>query len=198
VSLVRFQLWPPYQALTTNPAQVNTLSLNNMDMHFKKIMIFGRPGSGKSTFASSLASISNLPLHHLDKHFYTEKWAKRNYEAFLNIQQDIVNSNAWIIDGNCTSSFEMRWSQADLVLYFNFPNVICYFRVLKRFLKSNKMLDDRAPGCRETIRFSLLKYMWGFEKRVSPQVALFKEKYPGAVFREIKNKNDLSKLTREL
>lgn len=169
-----------------------------MDIHFKKVMIFGRPGSGKSTFASSLASILSLPLHHLDKHFYTEKWAKRNYDEFVNIQKNIVNSNTWIVDGNCTSSLEMRWSKADLVLYFNFPRVICYFRVLKRFFKPNKILDDRAPECYETIRFSLLKYMWGFEKRVSTQATLFKEIYPDIIFREIKSKNDLSKLNQEL
>ncbi|HEV2523766.1 MAG TPA: DNA topology modulation protein [Gammaproteobacteria bacterium] len=186
------------QALTADPAQVNTLRLDNMDMNFKKIMIFGRPGSGKSTFASSLACVSNLPLHHLDKHFYAARWTKRNYDEFLSIQKNIVNSNAWIIDGNCTSSFEMRWSKADLVLYFNFPKVICYFRILKRFFKPNKMLDDRASGCYETIRFSLLKYIWSFEERVSTQVALLKEKYPDTVFREIKSKNDLSKLNQEL
>lgn len=161
-------------------------------------MIFGRPGSGKSTFASSLANILNLPLHHLDKHFYTEKWAKRNYDEFLNIQNKIVNSNAWIVDGNCTSSFEMRWSKADLVLYFNFPRVVCYPRILRRFFKSNKMLDDRAEGCYETIRFSLLKYMWNFEERISPQIMLFKEKYSDVVFREIKSNNDLNKLNHEL
>jgi adenylate kinase family enzyme len=37
---------------------------------FKRIMIFGRPGSGKSTFATWLSRALNLPLHHLDKHFY--------------------------------------------------------------------------------------------------------------------------------
>lgn len=161
-------------------------------------MIFGRPGSGKSTFASSLASILNLPLHHLDKYFYTEKWAKRNYDEFLNIQENIVNSDAWIVDGNCTSSFEMRWSKADLVLYFNFPRVVCYSRILRRFFKPNKMLDDRAEGCYETIRFSLLKYMWNFEGRVSSQITLFKEKYSGVVFREIKSNNDLNELNHEL
>jgi adenylate kinase family enzyme len=167
-------------------------------MNFKKIMIFGRPGSGKSTFASSIARILNLPLHHLDKHFYIENWHKRNYDEFLNIQKNIVNSNTWIIDGNCTSSFEMRWSKADIVLYFNFPSVICYSRILKRFFKANKIFDDRAPGCYETIRFSLLKYTWSFEKRVSPHLELFKEKYPDIVFKEIKNKSDLNKLNYEL
>jgi len=161
-------------------------------------MIFGRPGSGKSTFASWLSDTLNLPLHHLDKHFYTENWVERNYEEFLNIEQNIVNGETWIVDGNSTRSLEMRWSRATLVLYFNFPRLICYFRILKRFFNPNLGVDDRAPECREIIRLSLLKYIWSFEKRVTEHIALFKEKYPNAVFKEIRNEDELTKLKHEL
>lgn len=169
-------------------------TVNFMNRHFKKIMIFGRPGSGKSTFATSLAHSSKLPLHHLDKHFFTQGWIQRNYDDFLNIQQNIVNGEAWIVDGNCTRSLEMRWSKADLVLYFIFPKITCYFRILKRFFQPNKTFDDRATGCDETIQISLLKYMWDFEQRVREQITQFKVKYPDAIFQEIKNKSDLQKL----
>ena len=36
----------------------------------RKIMIFGRPGSGKSTFAVKLSRSIVFPLYHLDKYFY--------------------------------------------------------------------------------------------------------------------------------
>lgn len=161
-------------------------------------MIFGRPGSGKSTFASGLSDALNLPLHHLDKHFYTENWVERNYEAFLNIQQNIVKEETWIVDGNSTRSLEMRWSRATLILYFNFPRLTCYFRILKRLFNPNRDIDDRAPGCHETIRLSLVKYIWSFEKRVAKHITLFKEKYPNTVFKEIRNEDKLNKLKHEL
>ena len=167
-------------------------------LSFKRIMIFGRPGSGKSTFASWLSKILPLPLHHLDKHFYIENWVERDYNEFLQIQQDIVNSESWIVDGNSTRSLEMRWAKADLVLYFNFPKIICFFRILKRFLRPNTSFDDRASGCIEAIKWPLLKYMWGFEERVVKDVKIFKERYPNAVFKEIKNDGDLNKLKNEL
>lgn len=165
---------------------------------FKRIIIFGRPGSGKSTFATWLARRLDLPLHHLDKHFYIENWVERDYSEFLQIQRDIVNSESWIIDGNNTRSLEMRWSKADLVLYFNVPKIICYFRIFKRFLKPNTSFDDRATGYPEKIRLSLLQYMWTFEKRVAKGVKAFKELYPQAAFKEIRNENDLNKLVGNL
>lgn len=164
----------------------------------KRIMIFGRPGGGKSTFAAQLSKILNLPLHHLDKHFYKEKWVERDYDEFLAIQQAIVNNEAWVIDGNATRSFEMRWAKADWVFYFNFPKTTCYFRVFKRFFNPNRAFDDRAPECSETIQISLLKYMWGFEKRVHDQILMFKERYPNVIFKEIKNDYELNKLKNEL
>lgn len=161
-------------------------------------MIFGRPGSGKSTFATWLSEVLGLLLHHLDKHFYISNWVERDYNEFLQIQKNIVDSGCWIIDGNSTRSLEMRMKRADLVLYFNFPKIICYFRIFKRFLKPNKSFDDRALGCKETVRFSLLKYMWGFEERVVEDIKTLKERYPQAVFKEIRCDNELNKLKNEL
>jgi len=69
-------------------------------------MIIGRPGGGKSTFALQLQTLFQYPLHHLDKHFYIDHWEPRNYQEFLAIQQELVDSPTWIIDGNSTKSFE--------------------------------------------------------------------------------------------
>lgn len=161
-------------------------------------MIFGRPGSGKSTFATWLSRSLGLPLHHLDKHFYVNNWVERDYNEFLQIQQNIVDTECWIVDGNSTRSLEIRWARADLILYFNFHKTICTYHIFKRFFKPNTSFDDRAPGCKEKIRFSLLKYMWGFEERVSEDIKTLKGRYPQAVFKEIRCDSDLSKLIHEL
>ncbi|MHB9147035.1 MAG: P-loop NTPase family protein [Candidatus Amoebophilus sp.] len=78
--------------------------------------------------------------------------------------------NTWIIDGNCLKSLAVRYKKADLVLYFNYPRWICYWRIFKRLFVKHNALDDRAAGCKETIQFSLLRYMWAFEKRVHQQI----------------------------
>ena len=59
----------------------------------------GRPGSGKSTFSIKLQSMLNIPLYHLDKHFFEANWIQRNYQDFLNQQQYFVSQSSWIIDG---------------------------------------------------------------------------------------------------
>ncbi len=163
-----------------------------------KIMIFGRPGSGKSTFALDLHKATKIPLHHLDKHFYESNWVERDYQEFLDIQQSIVDGDSWIVDGNSTRSLEMRYSKADLVLYFNYPRWLCYLRTFKRLFHKNTEIDDRAENCHERISLKLLRYMWSFESRVAEQIVLLREEYPGIRFVEITSDKDLKKLKREL
>jgi adenylate kinase family enzyme len=168
-------------------------------MHnIKKIMIFGRAGSGKSTFALQLHKALNIPLYNLDKYFFTANWVERDYPEFLNIQQQMVDSDAWIIDGNCIKSLEMRYSKADIVLYFIYPKTICYFRVFKRLFYKNKEIDDRALNCPETIGLNLIKYIWGFENRVNDQINDLKEKYPNVKFFKIKNTCELNNIKNKL
>lgn len=165
-----------------------------MSLQYSRIMIFGRSGSGKSTFALRLSKATGLPLYHLDKYFFKSNWLERDYQNFLEDQQSLVNQSKWIIDGNSTKSYEMRYVKADLALYFIYPRYICYYRIFKRLFYKDKQIDDRAENCRETISFSLIKYMWNFETRISKQLANLKKRYPKCKLIEVRSDKDLKKL----
>ena len=165
---------------------------------YSRICIFGRPGSGKSTFALKLHKETNLPLYHLDKYFFTANWVERDYQQFLSIQQDIVDQERWIIDGNSLKSLEMRYARAQVCLYFNYPRWLCLIRLVKRILFKDPAIKDRADECPEIIRWNLIKYMWTFEyrqnKRLLHLITQLRSDYPEVKFIEIKNDSDLKKL----
>lgn len=173
----------------------NTLS--NREKSFSKIMIFGRPGSGKSTFSLWLHRKTNIPLYHLDKHFYESGWKERDHDEFLKIQRQILSTSKWIVDGNNLQSLEMRYSEAEIALYFSYPRWQCYLRILKRIVHKNKEIKDRAENCPERIQWKLLKYIWGFEKRVHPTLVKLLQKYPRTRLIEIKNEQALNLLKEE-
>ncbi len=154
-----------------------------MKVPYRRIMIFGRPGSGKSTFAYALHTATGIPLYHLDKYFYTSNWVERNYAQFMQIQEELVDQDTWIIDGNCTRSFETRWARADLVIYFDIPKHLCYWRVGKRFFSKDPCIDDRAEGCKERLSWKLLTYMWSFDQRVALSVSSLRKAYPATYHR---------------
>ena len=160
----------------------------------KCIMIFGLPGSGKSTFSLKLSRYLHLPLYHLDKYYFMEYWTKRDKSDFLRIQQELVDQNSWIIDGNAIGSLEMRYKRADLVLYMCYPRRICFLRVFKRLFSRDPNIYDRAPNCQEQVEWELLKYLWQFDKRVAPRLKILHETYPMTPFSKITNDLDLKNI----
>lgn len=173
-------------------SKANTFNLNPIIP--QRIMLIGRPGSGKSTFSLKLHHILNIPLYHLDKYFFNAHWIPINYQDFLDLQQNLVDNAQWIIDGNATKSLEIRYSRADICLYFNFPLRLCYWRLFKRFFYKDMAIDDRAYGCYESIRWSLLKYTWGFERRTKPILNQLRLIYPNVQFIELRSDKDVFKL----
>lgn len=167
-----------------------------MNLKPLKIMVFGRPGAGKSTFSYLAHNSLNIPVYHLDKYFFESNWIERNYQEFLKIQQKIVDSESWIIDGNAIKSLEMRYSQADLVLYFNYPKILCCVRILQRLFYKDINIDDRAPRCNEKITLGLLRYLWNFDKQVNNKILYLNEKYPNVKFMQVKNNFELDILKK--
>ena len=160
----------------------------------KRIMIFGKPGAGKSTLALKLHSTLGLPLYHLDRHFFTHRWTKRNYDDFMRIQHELVNQESWIIDGNCTRSLETRYRRSDVCIYFNFPRRRCLLGIFKRLLHKDPAIQDRAQDCYEKITWELISYLWTFEIRVHDAIANLCTQYPHVMFIEVRRQEDLDRL----
>lgn len=161
---------------------MNMFTLQDVPEKFNKIMVFGLPGSGKSTFATKLAKCLDLPIYHLDKHFYIENWVERDYEEFLNIQRSFVDQPRWVIDGNAMRSLEMRFQRADAAIYFHYPVLICFWRMLKRVFHKNWHIPDLAEGCTKSIRLRLIEYLFRFHRRYSPKMRELRQKYPRVHF----------------
>jgi adenylate kinase family enzyme len=167
-------------------------------MRYKRIMIFGRPGSGKSTFAWELNRLTKIPLYHLDKYFFTSNWNKRDYAEFMQDQISIVNTDSWIIDGNCTKSLATRYERAEICIYFNYSKLLCVWRILKRMLHDRTHIDDRADDCPEVVRWNLITYLWTFEVRVRDMISNLQRKFPNVKFVEINNSQQLDELKKIL
>ena len=161
--------------------------------------LIGRPGRGKSTFANWLSNKTNIPVCHLDKHFFIQNWIERDYDEFLATQQRIVNNECWIIDGNSIACFADRYFAGRYgSCILTYPKIICYFRILKRFFWPNLHIEDRNARCSEQIRWQLIKYIWNFEKRIAGQIIALNRQYPHIIFQEINNDKALERYKKLL
>ncbi len=95
------------------------------DFPYRRAMIIGCPGSGKSTFARLLRDVTGLPLHHLDAIFWKPDRTTLKKEEFRAIMRKIIETDAWIIDGHYASTLEWRLSACDVVFFLDYPTEVC-------------------------------------------------------------------------
>src|SRR5581483_707915 len=168
---------------------------------YSRVVIFGRPGSGKSTFALKLHKKTGIPVYHLDKIYFTHNWVKADYEEFLQKQNQIIQQKSWIIDGCSLKSLHMRYSRADIVFFFNYPRLLCVWRLFKRVFDKDPAVDDRPDQCHEWPSWTLIKYLWTFEYRQNYRLkhllSQLKSEYPQVKFVEITNDQTLKKVFEE-
>lgn len=146
-------------------------------IHSKKFALIGLPGSGKSTFASKLGRILRIPVHHLDRHMFEPNGKKKDKQEFIEIQRAMLNEEAWIVEGCSFSTFEMRFAKADILIYFHFSRLVCFWRLFKRLFDYKKDFG----GLRK-INWEILKYTWSFDKEKRARIEELRHKYPQTEF----------------
>lgn len=98
----------------------------------KKIIVIGCPGSGKSTFSVALHDKTNIPLYHLDSMFWNEDKSTVEKQVFLERMSDAISGDQWIVDGNYSSTMEMRMSKCDTVFFLDYSASVCLEGIRER------------------------------------------------------------------
>lgn len=159
----------------------------------KKFALIGLPGSGKSTFAYRLGEILDIPVHHLDRHMFEPDGKKRDKQEFIEIQKMMLNEKAWVIEGCSFSTFEMRFARADVLIYFHFSRLVCFWRLFKRLFNYK-----RDFGGLRAITWEILKYTWNFDKEKRARIEELREKYPQTDFLIFRNQKDADLFLRQI
>jgi len=125
----------------------------------KKIAVFGKPGSGKSTLSKSLESATGIQLHQLDSIVYKKNGDLVDRETYDREHENILSSHNWIIDGfGPVGSFHKRLDVADTLIYIDLPYVVSYWLVTKRLLKGLFVKPEGWPDGSSILKGSLQSY----------------------------------------
>lgn len=131
----------------------------------QKVAIIGSCGAGKSTLAVNLGKKLNLPVIHLDAYYWQSGWQETDASQWLEIQQELIKGNSWIIDGNYGNTMGIRLAAADTVIWLDFNRYLCLWRVCKRYLKyPGKTRPDMGVNCPERLNRDFIQYVWNFPR----------------------------------
>jgi adenylate kinase family enzyme len=131
----------------------------------QKVAIIGSCGAGKSTLAVNLGKKLNLPVIHLDAYYWQSGWQETDAQKWLQIQQELIKGNSWIIDGNYGKTMGIRLAAADTVIWLDFNRYLCLWRMCQRYLKyPGKTRPDMAANCPERLNRKFIQYVWNFPR----------------------------------
>ena len=125
----------------------------------KKIAVFGKPGSGKSTLSKSLASATGIQLHALDSIVFKKNGDRVDRVTYDEQHESILSSDSWVIDGfGPIESFNRRLDVADTLIYIELPYIISYWLVTKRLLKGLLIKPEGWPDGSSVLKGTLESY----------------------------------------
>ncbi|MEH6450533.1 MAG: adenylate kinase [Oleispira sp.] len=125
----------------------------------KKIAVFGKPGSGKSTMSKQLALTTGIPLHPLDSIVYQNNGDLVDRKTFDEAHDRMLSSDSWIIEGfGPMGPFNQRLAAADTLVYIDLPYVVSYWLVTKRLLKGLFVTPEGWPEGSSILKGTLASY----------------------------------------
>ncbi len=136
-----------------------------------RIAIIGSGGSGKSTLARRLGELLKIEVFHLDALFWKPGWVGASRDEQQMVQNELVENDSWIFDGNYGGTMDIRLNKADTIIFIDMPRTICVFRIIKRRLQyRNKTRPDMGEGCKEKLDLEFLKWVWEYPKIKKPTI----------------------------
>lgn len=137
-----------------------------------KIIVIGCPGSGKSTFSKKLHQITDIPLYHLDMMYWNSDKTIVNKDIFLERLLSTIKTDKWIIDGNYSSTMELRIQHCDTIIFLDYPVDICLNGISKR--KGKERTD--IPWIENEEDFEFIEFVKKFNvENRSSIIELFKK-----------------------
>jgi len=138
-----------------------------------RVAVIGCGGAGKSRLALALGRRLDLPVVHLDEHYWRPGWQPTDPSAWRALQERLVSRHSWVIDGNYLSTIDLRLGAADTVVFVDLSRARCAWRATGRVLIGLGR-PNTARGCPERLdrrrHLRFLRYIWRFPQHARPQL----------------------------
>lgn len=107
-----------------------------------RVVMFGSPGSGKTTFARALSGRTGLP------HVERDTLGALGSPAFRAAVRHMASSERWIFDGATIQPDNDIYSRADTVIVLAYPRWVVMQRVLRRTVRqaARRVLRSRKAS----------------------------------------------------
>ncbi len=120
-------------------------------MSRRRIVIVGSTGSGKTTLAHRLSHLLGVPQIEIDALFWMPNWEMPPIETVRERIRQSLGDGGWIVDGNYSETRIVTWTQADTIVWLDYPLWLTLWRLFRRAIQRIVSQEDLwGSGNRET------------------------------------------------
>jgi adenylate kinase family enzyme len=139
----------------------------SVDAGMQRVSIIGVTGSGKTTFAASLAARLKVLHVELDALHWEPNWKMAELEVFRSRVGSAVAGDSWVIDGNYNKVRDLVWSRADTVVWLDYALPVTFARLFKRTIVRVRTGQELWSGNRERFAEQFLSrdslFLWALK-----------------------------------
>jgi adenylate kinase family enzyme len=119
----------------------------------QRVSVVGNSSTGKSTFATELASIIGGEHIELDSMFHQPGWTELPADEFRRqIVDRMAASDRWVADGNYSVVADLVRAEADTIVWLDLPKRYVRVRVVRRTFSRLLHRTELWNGNRESAR----------------------------------------------
>lgn len=139
----------------------------------RRVLVIGSGGAGKSTLSRRLGEALQLPVLHLDAHYWQPGWVEPSREDWSRLLLVLTAADAWVMDGNYSGTLPQRLAACDTVVFLDLSRWRCLWRVARRAWRyRGQRRPDMAEGCPERLEWAFLKWVFDYPTRTRPTLEL--------------------------
>ena len=139
----------------------------------KKVIVLGCSGSGKSVFARRLQERTGLPLICLDNLWWKPDRSHISRDEFDAVLAEVLRTDAWIIDGDYSRTYETRIRACDTVFFLDYGEEVCMAGIRERV---GKVRPD-MPWVENRLDPELVELVQNYRRDNRPVVLELLERY---------------------
>lgn len=132
----------------------------------QRFYIMGGGGTGKSSLALAISRITKIPVIHLDFYYWKQGWVTPSARKLIRLKTQLQQQNHWIVEGAKLDLLDDVSAQADIIIFLDFPPVVCVWRAIKRALYTliNPKLA-KVSGCPVKIHhLNSFRWIWNYHR----------------------------------
>lgn len=102
---------------------------------YRRVVVIGTTGSGKTTMARMLARRLGVPHVEMDALHWDANWTPAQTETFRERVAAALSGEVWVVDGNYSKTRDIVWPRAQAVVWLDYPLSLVLRRLARRTLR---------------------------------------------------------------